>query len=60
MQSKTCACPNCPATLNDKAVESQGSSYCCQACADHHSHGENCAMVGCHCGDSAMKHSKQD
>lgn len=52
MKEHTCDCPNCNCSVGTNGVEREGKHYCCEACADHHSKGQGCAMSSsCKCGD---------
>ncbi|MBB1612054.1 metallothionein [Pseudomonas protegens] len=54
MSTQTCACPACTCKLGAHAIVRHGKHYCCQACADHHAHGEPCACTeGCKCAKGA-------
>jgi len=45
-----CACPNCVCVIAPaKAVEHDGSLYCCDGCARGHAAGAGCAHAGCGC-----------
>ncbi|GLH40053.1 metallothionein [Pseudomonas sp. HN2] len=51
MSDKKCDCPGCNCTLKEgeHSYAVHGKHYCCEACAHHHKHGEECAMKGCGC-----------
>ncbi|CAI8974439.1 MULTISPECIES: metallothionein [Pseudomonas] len=45
----TCDCPKCNCKLGEHPIVRHGKHYCCEACAKHHEHGEECAHQGCKC-----------
>ncbi|KAF0864264.1 metallothionein [Pseudomonas sp. LD120] len=55
MSNETCACLACTCKLGGgHAIVRHGKHCCCQACADHHAHGEPCASTqGCKCAQGA-------
>ncbi|WP_085726943.1 metallothionein [Pseudomonas sp. R37(2017)] len=44
-----CDCPKCSCKLGEHPIARHGKHYCCEACAKHHEHGEECANKGCKC-----------
>ena len=45
----TCDCPKCNCKLGEHPIVRHGKHYCCEACAKHHEHGEECSHQGCKC-----------
>lgn len=45
----TCDCPKCNCKLGQHPIARHGKHYCCEACAKHHEHGEECTGKGCKC-----------
>ena len=44
-----CDCPKCSCKLGAHPIARHGKHYCCEACAKHHEHGEECSSKGCKC-----------
>ena len=51
MNQQRCACTDCSCTVDATALQRDGKAYCCEACANGHSHGEGCRMQACHCSE---------
>jgi len=49
MTERTCDCPKCSCKLGEHPIVRHGKHYCCEACAKHHEHGEECVNQGCKC-----------
>ena len=47
-----CDCPKCSCKLGEHPIARHGKHYCCEACAKHHEHGEECTSKGCKCADA--------